>query len=516
MYNEVIYEIYPLTFNYAPGSKSDPYPGCYGNLKGITAMVDYVASLGVDAVWIAPFFRWDRNGFGYDITDYYRIDPMFGTLDDFRELCAAYHDRGVKVFIDQVYNHCSANHPWFRQSIKKSGPYADYFVWHDAVGFDGEGKPVAPNNWPSKWDVAGESAWTWNEERRQFYLHSFDYTMPNLNINNPEVRRELLKISEYWFDLGADGFRLDATTHYGYDELFRNNPLDETGEQIRVYDINNRIGAEFLDALKALAGSYAPAKTLLAEYVFDKGKRGNDKGVQTVRESVCDSFYIGSLRGTLEDFRRRVTKALQVSPQGKKLNWAFSNHDMERAVTRLWGNDFSAAKSAMLMDLLLTLPGSICIFQGDELGMPNPLDLQACKNPARDPRDVWSIANNPWDGARTGFCVNAASHGNMALHPDERQISFCIEAQEKDPYSTLNQVREAIKNRRKSIFSRLGDITFLDVPGCPDVISFIRSDETGENNILCMYNFGETSAVVSHRNRQYVLPPETKKHEPLL
>lgn len=515
MYNEVIYEIYPLTFNYAPGSKSDPYPGCYGNLKGITTMADYVASLGVDAVWIAPFFRWDRNGFGYDITDYYRIDPMFGTLDDFRKLCAAYHDRGVKVFIDQVYNHCSANHPWFRQSIKKSGPYADYFVWHDAVGFDGEGKPVAPNNWPSKWDVAGESAWTWNEERRQFYLHSFDYTMPNLNINNPEVRRELLKISKYWFDLGADGFRLDATTHYGYDELFRNNPLDETGEQIRVYDINNRIGAEFLDALKALAGSYAPAKTLLAEYVFDKGKRGNDKGVQTVRESVCDSFYIGSLRGTLEDFRRRVTKALQVSPQGKKLNWAFSNHDMERAVTRLWRNDFSAAKSALLMDLLLTLPGSVCIFQGDELGMPNPLDLQACKNPARDPRDVWSIANNVWYGARTGFCLNAASHSNMALHPDKRQISFCIEAQEKDPYSTLNQVREAIKNRRKSIFSRLGDITFLDVPGRPDVISFIRSDETGENNILCMYNFGETPAVVSHRNRQYVLPPETKKHEPL-
>ena len=215
MCNEVIYEIYPLTFNYAKGSKRDPFQGAYGNLKGITAMADYISYLNVDAIWIAPFFRWNRNGFGYDIVNYTKVDPMFGTEDDFRELCAVYHKLGIRVYIDQVYNHCSEKNPWFQKSIKREEPYTDFFVWQDARGYAPDGKPLPPNNWLSKWDASGESAWTWNEKRQQFYMHSFDYTMPNLNINNPEVRQELLKVAKFWFDLGADGFRLDATTHYG-------------------------------------------------------------------------------------------------------------------------------------------------------------------------------------------------------------------------------------------------------------------------------------------------------------
>ena len=509
MNNKVIYEIYPLTFNYAKGSESDPYQGAYGNLKGITAMAEYIKSLGVDAIWIAPFFKWNKNGFGYDITDYYAVDPMYGTLADFEELCQKYHQLGIEVYIDQVYNHCSEKHPWFEKSIKKIAPYTDYFVWQDAKGFDDEGKPIAPTNWPSQWDASGENVWMWNEERKQFYMHSFDYTMPNLNINNPVVRQELLNVADHWFKLGVDGFRLDATCHYGYDDRLLNNLLDENGEQKRIYDINNKIGRQFLNELKNLSLSYDTPKTLLAEFVFDKGKYGNAKGVETVRTSICDSFYLGSLSGTLKNFEDEVSKALKVSPKGEKLNWAFSNHDMERAATRLWGDKYSAGKSALLMDLMLTLPGSICLFQGDELGMPNPKDLQKCKNLENDPRDVWSIANNPWDGARSGFCKNAESHMQMALHPDERQLALCIDAQEKNPNSVLNQTRRAIKARKEGIFSELGNFKFVPIRQ-KDIIAFVRTNENGSSKLLCLYNFQDKTVEVSYLGEKYILAPESR------
>ncbi|ORX83273.1 glycoside hydrolase, partial [Anaeromyces robustus] len=225
--NAIIYQIYPLTFNYAKGSESDPYKGAYGNLKGITEKVDYIKKLGVDAIWISPFLEWNRNGFGYDIINYEKIAPMYGTKNDLEELIKTFHNKGIKVLMDQVINHCSMEHLWFKKSIKREEPYTNYFVWADSKGKDKNGKLIPPNNWPSTWDSSGNSAWYWNEERQQFYMHSFDYTMPNLNINNLKVQNELLKISKDWFDLGIDGFRLDGTCHYGHDPELRDNPLIE-------------------------------------------------------------------------------------------------------------------------------------------------------------------------------------------------------------------------------------------------------------------------------------------------
>ena len=163
--NAIIYQIYPLTFNHAEGSDSDPYKGAYGNLKGITEKADYIKSLGVDAIWICPFLKWNRNGFGYDITDYEQISPMFGDKKDLKELIDTFHARGIKVLTDQVLNHCSMEHDWFKKSIKREEPYTDYFVWADSKGVDKDGKQIPPNNWPSTWDSSGQSAWTWNEER---------------------------------------------------------------------------------------------------------------------------------------------------------------------------------------------------------------------------------------------------------------------------------------------------------------------------------------------------------------
>lgn len=516
--NNVIYEIYPLTFNYASGSKSDPYKGAYGNLKGITEMADYVKDLGVDTIWIAPFYKWNKTGMGYDIIDYYNVDPMFGNNDDFMELVDKYHQKDVKVIIDQVYNHCSEEHEWFKKSINKEKPYTDYFVWADAKGMDKDGKPVAPNNWPSTWDSSGESVWAWNEKRQQFYMHSFDISMPNLNINNPKVQSELLNVAKHWLDLGVDGFRLDGSCHYGYDPRLQDNPVLPNGEQMRIYDINHKIGYQFLDKIQALVDSYPGKKTLLSEYVFDKGKYGNAKGKIAIRNSICNAFFLGSLKGDLSNFRSGVEEALSTSPNGEKINWALSNHDMERVASRYFGENYNSKKSAMLMDVLTTLPGSICIFQGEELGLPNPISLEKAKNRQNDPRGVWLNAGMPWDGARGGFtksCRNSDVSASMALRPTPEQKVLAVENQANNPDSMLNHTKKMLKRRKNSHLNELGNIEFIDNEN-KEVLAFRRTDTKGNSKIFA-YNFSNKKAEikypVSHGYMKFALEPETSREQ---
>ncbi len=401
-----------------------------------------------------------------------------------------------------------------QKSINKEEPYTDYFVWVDAKGFDADGKPIAPNNWPSTWDSSGESVWAWNEKRQQFYMHSFDISMPNLNLNNPKVRAEMLNVAKCWLDLGVDGFRLDGSCHYGYDERLLDNPLLPNGEQMRIYDINNRVGKEFLDDIQRLVDSYPGRKTLLSEFVFDKGRYGNAKGKHTIRESICSAFYIGSLKDKLADFPKAVTEALQVSPHGEKLNWAMSNHDVERVASRFFGEKYSTKKSAMIMDMLTTLPGSICIFQGEELGLPNPLDLEKAKNRANDPREVWLNAGMPWDGARGGFCKSFREDDvsrNMALRPTAEQRIFAVDRQENNPDSMLNQTRNLLSRRKDSFLNEYGDIRFFETKR-EDVIAFTRSNLKGDYKIFA-YNFSDEKVrlelPMTHGKLTFNMEPET-------
>lgn len=512
--NEVIYQIYPLTFNYASGSKSDPYKGAYGNLKGITAYRDYVASLGVDAIWITPFYPWGGHGFGYDITNYKAIDPMYGTPEDFNELCQAYHSRNIRVIIDQVYNHCSEKHPWFQKSVASLAPYDEYFIWADAKGFKEDGTPIPPNNWTSIWNSSGPSAWSWHEERKQFYLHSFDKTMPNLNLNNPKVRAELLDVAKFWFDLGADGFRLDAATHYACDPLLRDNPLDENGNQIRIYDINSENGGLFINSLKELGLSYACEKTLLAEYWYSKTPAGIKKTQEIGKNSLCDAFFTGALNHGIKDFVASVSDDLTVYPYGEKLNWAFSNHDLERAATRVFGNDYTAKKTSMLLSLLTTLPGSICIFQGEELGLPNPVDFSACKSPENDPLNIWAPFNTPWDAGRAGFAMSDKPNDptrQMALHPDEKQYTLAVNHQ-TDENASLAMAKKFIDARKNGIFDHYGELLFLDTKENKDVIAFIRTVKDSPTKMLCIYNFSAKEAILSYNDNTYYVAAEDMMH----
>lgn len=510
--NEIIYQIYPLTFNYASGSKTNPYPtGAYGNLKGITDRVDYVQSLGVDAIWITPFYKWGGNGFGYDMVDYCSVDEMYGNIDDFRELCDVYHKHGIRVLIDQVYNHCSIHHPWFQKSEKREDGFEDFFVWADAKGFDDNGNPIVPNNWTSIWDSSGDSAWKWSDVRQQFYLHSFDWTMPNLNLNNDEVQTEVLKIAKFWFDLGVDGFRLDAVTHYACDSQLRDNPLDEQGVQIRCYDINSHGGAKFINRLKDLCNTYQPSKTLLAEYWYDKSPKGFKKVKNILANSGCDAFFTGALNRGLRDINDYLQDEMRVSYKGKKLNWAFSNHDLERVVSRVFGTNHSVKKSKLLMGLLLTLPGSVCIFQGEELGLPNPKSMDECKNSDNDPLGVWTPYSSPWDAGRAGFAMSDSADDpsrKLALHPSVEQYEYAVSKQQHKG-SMLDYTIKQIKARKNSrIFNGYGDVIPIKVKKS-NVVAFVRTNERGTMRYVCIFNFNPYVVEVMYKGKKYVCRAES-------
>lgn len=512
--NEVIYQIYPYTFYHAPGSKTDPYKGAYGNLKGITALVGYVKSLGVDAIWMTPVYPSGGHGFGYDITDYCAIDPKHGNLDDFKEVCDAYHANGIRVYLDQVYNHCSTKNEWFKKSVERIAPYDEYFVWANPRK-EGD-KIFPPNNWKAIWNSIGsdDSAWTWHPSREQYYLHSFDWSMPNLNLNNPLVQDEILEVSKFWLDLGVDGFRLDAVAHYACDPQLRDNPQYADGRQMRLYDIDTPGGAAFINRLKDLCDSYPVPKTLLAEYSYDKSPEGLAKACEIFRNSRCNAFFTGALNENLGKFKQNISDEFKVSPYGEKLNWAFSNHDLERAASRVFGASVTPTKTKMLMSLLLTLPGSVCIYQGEELGLPNPDSIEKCKNKTHDPLDVWTSYGNPWDAGRAGFAMSDSRDDpsrKLALHPAAIHYRYAVSRQ-NDEESMLNFTRKMVEQRKHSIFNEYGNVYFLEYHG-DEVYPYIRTNQDESIKILCIYNFSSYGAEVWYEGKRYYLKPESWLHQ---
>ncbi|MEY5022373.1 MAG: Oligo,6-glucosidase 1, partial [Pseudomonadota bacterium] len=222
----VIYQIYPRSF-------ADSNGDGVGDLPGITKHLDYVAKLGADAVWLSPIFKSPMKDFGYDVSDYCDVDPLFGTLDDFRTMVNKAHELGLRVMIDQVLSHTSDQHPWFAESrASRNNPKADWYVWADAKD---DGNP--PNNWLS---IFGGSAWQWDTRRRQYYLHNFLTSQPDLNYHNPDVVEAILGTVKFWLELGVDGYRLDTANYYFHDKQLRNNPGrgQPKGNDPAVNDVN--------------------------------------------------------------------------------------------------------------------------------------------------------------------------------------------------------------------------------------------------------------------------------------
>jgi alpha-glucosidase len=368
----VIYQIYPRSFMDSNGDG-------IGDLPGITSRLEHVAGLGVDAIWVSPFFRSPMKDFGYDVSDYRDVDPIFGTLSDFDELLARAHSLGLKIIIDQVLSHTSDQHAWFTESrSSRNNPKADWYVWADPRP---DGTP--PTNWLS---VFGGPAWQWDSRRRQYYLHSFLKEQPDLNFHCAEVQEALLGEVRFWCERGVDGFRFDACNHQFHDAQLRDNPpastalLDEVSTvradnpyamQQHLYDKSQMENLAFLESLRKLLDTYGAvalgevgdenAPPVMAQYT-ELGRRLH----------LAYSFSLLTAEHSARHLRHQVeTLDHALEPTGGWGCWAVSNHDVPRVATR-WSNGKAddTRRDRLWLTLLLTLRGSASIYQGEELGLP--------------------------------------------------------------------------------------------------------------------------------------------------
>jgi alpha-glucosidase len=488
----VIYQIYPRSFHDANGDGT-------GDLAGITRKLPYVASLGVDAVWISPFFKSPMKDGGYDIADYRAIDPLFGTMEDFDRLIAEARRLGLKVLIDQVCSHTSDQHPWFLESrSSRDNPKADFYVWVDPRP---DGTP--PNNWLS---VFGGGAWTWEPRRGQYYLHNFLVSQPDLNFHNPRVRRAMLDELAFWLDRGVSGVRLDAINFCFHDALLRDNPPRPPNErpadtplenpyahQIHLYDKTRPEVLGFLEELRALVDRYPGVVTL--------GEIGADDALQTaaqysksgLRLNMTYTFELLSDRFGAARVRF-IVESLEACIEDGWHCWAFSNHDVPRAVTRWGGPSAGDAFAKLLMALLLSLRGTVCLYQGEELGLP---EADVPFERLRDPYGIhfWPAIKGR-DGARTPmpWSAEAAHAGFSEVEPwlpvVEEHRRRAVDLQERTPDSVLHAYRRFLAFRRQHPALRSGAIRFFDAP--PHLLVFER--EGGGERVLAAFNLGPAPA----------------------
>lgn len=481
----VIYQIYPRSF-------ADSNGDGVGDLPGVTGKLDYVASLGVDAIWLSPFFTSPMRDFGYDVADYCGVDPIFGTLDDFDALIAKAHGLGLKVIIDQVYSHTSDQHPWFAESrSSRDNPKANWYVWADPKP---DGSP--PNNWQS---VFGGPAWTWDARRGQYYMHNFLREQPQLNVHNIEVQDALLGVAKFWLDRGVDGFRVDAINFAMHDLELRDNPPAPAGNGIRTrpFDFQLKMHNQshpdipkFVERIRALTDQYADRFT-----VAEVGGAEPDLEMKafTAGETHFNSAYGFDFLYANKLTPALVREALENWPAEEGIgwpSWAFSNHDAPRWINRWAPEDARDAYARMAMLLFLCLRGNAIIWQGEELGLTQ-VDI-----PFDRLQDPEAIANWPLtlsrDGTRTPMPWNSGllhcgfSEYTPWLPFGNDHSALAIDLQDASPASMLNATRRFVSLRRSNEALRSGDIRIINAQG--ELLVFERS--CARQKILCVFNMG--------------------------
>lgn len=483
----VIYQIYPRSLMDSNGDG-------VGDLQGIIAKLDYIASLNVDAIWISPFFKSPMKDFGYDISDYLEIDPLFGTMADFDQLIEKAHQLNIKVVIDQVLSHTSDQHHWFEQSRQsRDNDKADWYVWADPKD-DGS----APNNWLA---IFGGCAWEWEPRRQQYYLHNFLKSQPDVNFHCPQVRQAVLDNVEFWLKKGVDGFRLDAITFCYHDEQLRDNPAKPKDKrqgrgfsednpyayQYHYYNNTRPQTVGFIEELRALINRYPGAVTLgevssedslatMAEYT-----QGDDRLHMAYSfELLTDDFSAAYIRQTVEELEASIGDGWPC--------WAIGNHDVKRVASR-WGKDsVNPTMVKMLNAMLFSLRGSVCSYQGEELGLTEaPIEFSQLQDP-------FGIAFWPMfkgrDGCRTPMpWVKGAPNAGFSdatpwLPIDPLHNNSAVDVQEADQDSILNSYRHFLLWRKQQNILIEGDIQFIDSHA--DVLAFIRSKD--QQRMLVLFN----------------------------
>jgi alpha-glucosidase len=473
---QIIYQVYPRSFQ---DSNNDGI----GDLRGILKRLDYLEWLGISAIWLSPVYPSPMADFGYDISDYTNIDPLFGTMEDFDELLDEIHRRNMKLIIDFVPNHTSNQHPWFLESrSSRNNSKRDWYIWEDARP---DGSP--PNNWLS---VFGGSGWEWDAHTNQYYYHAFLKEQPDLNWRNPDVRKAMLSVMRFWLDKGVDGFRVDVMWHMIKDKQLRDNPSNPAYQQqmatyeqlLPVYSTDQPEVHEIVREMRKLLDQYDERMMIgeiylpIYKLVMYYGSTEN-KGAH-----LPFNFLLLSIAWNAPEIAAAINEYVAALPEDGWPNWVLGNHDQHRLISRL---GLSQAKVAAM--LLLTLHGTPTIYYGDEIGMadvaippeeildPQGLNMPG-KNLSRDPQRTPMQWNN---GKYAGF-----SETRPWLRIETNYAKNNVESQKEDPLSVLAFYKRLIKLRQQEMSLMIGRYTpvFTD----QQIIAFTRSTANADSFLIVL------------------------------
>jgi alpha-glucosidase len=493
----VIYHIYPRSF-------ADSNGDGVGDLAGVTARLDYLndgtpSSLGVDAIWLSPFYPSPMKDFGYDVADYTGVDPLFGTLDDFDRLVAAAHARGMRMVVDLVPNHTSDQHPWFVSSrSSRESPRRDWYVWADSKP---DGAP--PNNWMSAFPRAGR-AWTFDRRTDQWYLHSFLPEQPDLNWWNPEVREAMDEVMRFWLDRGVDGFRIDVAHRMAKDPELRDNPLVDLGDdagdgsgqerarrlarmEIDQYDEDWPEVHEILRRFRRTLDAYDDRMAVGEVYLLDLRKLARYYGSGRDELHLAHNFVFVHQPWKPEAFRSVVDEYAALLPADAWPAQFLGNHDHSRVATRYDEGGNGPARARVGAMMVLTLRGTPFVYYGEELGMADAqippdrvVDVDG-RDPERTPMQ--------WDGTPgAGFSGPGAAAPWLPIGASAERVNVAVERE--DPASMLSLYRRLIWYRKGSAALRWGGYASLaDAP--ESLYAFVR--EAPEERLLVVLNFGGAS-----------------------
>jgi len=475
-----IYQIYPRSFQDSNGDG-------VGDLAGIEARLDHVASLGVDAIWLSPMYPSPMADFGYDVADYCDVNPLFGTLADFDRLLTAVHARGLKLILDYVPNHSSDQHPWFRESrSSRDDPKRDWYIWRDPAPGGGP-----PNNWISDF---GGSVWTFDDATGQYYSHAFLKEQPDLNWRNPDLRQAMMDVLRFWLDRGVDGFRMDVLWHIIKAEGLPDNPsnpdyLPSMGEMHSVLQLNSTDQPEVHDVIadmRALADSYGNGdeRVLIGEIFLPLPKLMQYYGVDRPGVHLPFNFQLIEADWNARSLARFVDAYEAALPPGGWPNWVLGSHDARRVAGRL--GEAQARVAAML---LLTLRGTPTLYQGDEIGIGQ---VEIPPDRIQDPRELrepgLGLGRDPartpmaWDtSANAGFTTATPW---LPLHIDWQTRN--VAAQSANPASMLAFYRTLLALRKSHAALAVGD--YRSIPAEGDVLAYERTYQ-GER-LLILLNLG--------------------------
>ncbi|MDJ1496738.1 alpha-amylase family glycosyl hydrolase [Cytophagaceae bacterium DM2B3-1] len=472
----VVYQIYPRSFQDSNGDG-------IGDLQGILKRLDYLQWMGVDAVWISPIYPSPMADFGYDISDYTGIHPLFGSLDDFDRLIQEVHARKMKLILDLVPNHTSDQHPWFLESrSSRDNPKRDWYIWKNPRPDGG-----LPNNWLS---VFGGSGWEWDEKTEQYYYHAFLKEQPDLNWRHPEVQQAMLNVMRFWLDRGVDGFRIDVMWHMIKDLQLRDNPVNPdyqnhmaTYEQLLpVYSTDQPEVHEIVQKMRKLLDSYTD-RMMIGEIYLPIHKLVTYYGIDGKGAHLPFNFQLISLPWEAKVIAAAIDQYEGALPANGWPNWVLGNHDQPRITSRV---GIQQARVAAM--LLLTLRGTPTIYYGDEIGMRDvPIPFQEVQDPQGLNMPDKNLSRDPartpmqWDASlQAGF-----TEGKPWLRLDRAFQRTNVQLQKEDPYSMLLLYKRLIDLRHNEPSLTVGDYT----PVCSDnqMLAFTRQAE-GHPKFLIILN----------------------------